>query len=256
MGGLVRRIFELAITGNYSLKDITRQTRDWGLKSPQGKRIGGKYLTTSVVHYVLTNPFYSGVLTYQGEGYPGAHQPVITPEEFDRVQMALGRPGKAAPKKHLFPFTGIMRCGECGSAITAEHKVNRFGSRYIYYHCTHKQLDSRCRQRVIRAEVLENEFVAFIEGLTVKPRMHALLLREIKGNGNDLKKERQARNSGLKQEEERLTKERAALTALRLRELIDDEEFATERRRIEAEQRRIAEARKATEDGAWILMVI
>jgi hypothetical protein len=145
-----------------------------------------------------------------------------------------------------------MRCGECGSAITAEHKVNRFGSRYIYYHCTHKQLDSRCRQRVIRAEVLENEFVAFIEGLTVKPRMHALLLREIKGNGNDLKKERQARNSGLKQEEERLTKERAALTALRLRELIDDEEFATERRRIEAEQRRIAEARKATEDGAWI----
>ncbi len=249
---LMRRMFDLARTGSYSVKDITRQTWGWGLKTPQGRRIGGRFLTPSVVHYALTNRFYSGVLVYRGEAYPGAHQPLVTPEEFERVQIALGRAGKPIRKKHVFPFTGLMHCGECGSAITAEHKVNRFGSRYIYYHCTRKQLEGRCRQLAIRAEALEAEFVSFLAGLTIKPRMHALLLRELKSNGRNREAESQAQLAALGRQEQTLAKERATLTTLRLRELIDDAEFAAERRRIDDELRQMAEARIATSGGTWI----
>ena len=30
--------------------------------------------------------------------------------------------------------------------VTAEHKTNRFGNRYVYYHCTKRRLDPRCPQ--------------------------------------------------------------------------------------------------------------
>ncbi len=42
---LVRRMFELALTGAYSLKDIVRETRNWELRTLQRKRIGGRYLS-------------------------------------------------------------------------------------------------------------------------------------------------------------------------------------------------------------------
>lgn len=249
---LVRRMFDLALTGSYSIKEIAKQSREWGFKTARGKRMGGNFLRSNVVHYVLTNPFYAGLLVHQGQTYPGAHTPVVTEEEFARVQQVLRSRGKPTPQKHVFAFTGLLRCGECESSITAEHKTNRFGSHYVYYHCTRKKMDGQCRQKVIRAEVLDAQFSAFIEALTIKPRMHALLIREIAGNASHRETEREAGLALLAREEQNLAKERAAVTTLRLRELIDDTEFAAERSRIDRELLRLTEARKAVDGGTWI----
>ncbi|MDR3500682.1 MAG: recombinase family protein [Parvibaculum sp.] len=252
---LIRRIFELGMTGSYSVKDIALQTQKWGLKSPQRKRSGGKYLAPAVVYYILTNPFYSGVLTHDGQTMPGAHQPVVTREEFGRVQAALRRPGKAAPKRHVFAFTGLMRCGECGAAITAEHKRNAYGSRYVYYHCAKTRRDVRCTQRVIQAKDLETQLLAIVEGVAIKPRMHAAMLKLLRENGKDWHAEQQARLAVLERTTKLLAQERAALTTLRLRELIDDAEFMRERQRIEREDQALAETKAATEKANWFELV-
>jgi site-specific DNA recombinase len=250
---LVRRIFELGLIGSHSIKGITRETREWGLKTPQGRRIGGKYLTPSLVHHVLTNRFYAGIILWTGRSYPGAHKPIVTLEEFERVQTLLRRPGRPQPQKHSFPFTGLIRCGECASAITAEHKVNRFGTRYRYYHCTRKHLDSRCRQRVISSDALDAQFLAFIESLTIKPRVHQWLMARLRDNSADRQSEIRTRLNALDRVTETLARERNNLTTLRLRDLIDDAEFTRERQRIEQEQRKLAELRKAAEQGVnWI----
>jgi hypothetical protein len=48
---------------------------------------------------------------------------MITEAEYDRVQILLGRNGNPRPQSHLeFAFTGIIRCGDCGRAVTAEEK--------------------------------------------------------------------------------------------------------------------------------------
>ena len=54
---------------------------------------------------------------------------MITREEYDKAQAILGKKGKQRPKTREFAYTGTVRCGECGAMITAEAKVNRFGSR-------------------------------------------------------------------------------------------------------------------------------
>lgn len=126
---LVRKIFDLALTGTQSPQQIRRLARDeWGLRLPKSRRSGGTPLSLSSIYRVLTNPFYAGIIEWNGQLHPGRHQPMITLGEFERIQAHFGRPIKARPKQTSFPFTGLIRCGACGLAITAEHKVNRFGS--------------------------------------------------------------------------------------------------------------------------------
>jgi hypothetical protein len=49
---------------------------------------------------------------------------MITLEEFDRVQVLLGRKGKPRPKEHFFAFTGFIRCAECGCLYTARQSAS------------------------------------------------------------------------------------------------------------------------------------
>ncbi len=243
---LVRRLFEMALTGSYSLRDMVEETRRWGFTSFQYQRMGGKYLSTSLVHHMLTNPFYAGIILWNGSIHPGAHTPVVTMEEFDRVQAALRRPGKEQLQKHTFPFTGMIRCGECGMMVTAEHKTNRYGQHYIYYHCTKRNRDVPCSQPVIQAGALEAQMREFLGTVAVKPRTHSWLVEQLRANRSHLVAERQGKIDALEKVAATLERERRNLTTLRLRDLVDDAEFDRERNRIELEQRKLAEAQAAT----------
>ena len=49
------------------------------------------------VTYMLKNPFYYGHFRYAGEVHEGKHQPVISKQLFDQVQVILDRKGKPQP---------------------------------------------------------------------------------------------------------------------------------------------------------------
>ena len=137
---IVRRIFDEMLTTTSSVEDITRiANEDWGYRTPKRKRIGGGPLGRSTLYHMLTNPFYTGYILWGGQLYPGKHEPIVSIAEFDRVQQLLGRPSRPRPHRHEFAYTGTIRCGACQRMITAEHKVNRHGTHYLYYHCTRKR---------------------------------------------------------------------------------------------------------------------
>jgi hypothetical protein len=88
--------------------------------------MGGKPMARSGIYQTFTKPFYFGRFEYpagSGNWYQGKHEPMITEAEYDRVQTLLGRKGNPRPQRHFdFPFTGLIRCGECGLTVTAEEK--------------------------------------------------------------------------------------------------------------------------------------
>jgi len=113
---LVRKIFELYATGNYSLKDLRKFTISAGLFSKNGNK-----LSVSVIQNILQNPFYYGMFKYNGELWQGKHEPMIAKKLFDKCQKVLanrGRPQKRNIKEYA--FRGLLICGECGCAITSE----------------------------------------------------------------------------------------------------------------------------------------
>lgn len=160
---LVRRMWDLLLQGISPIQVHRIAAEEWGLKTVIHKKYGGGPLSLSGVYRTFTNPFYYGVIERKEGVFNGNHEPMITQDEFCRAQAILGRKGKPRPKTRRFAFTGLIRCGECGGAITAEEKVNRFGSHYVYYHCTKKNRAAHCSQRVIRQEELERQILEYLE---------------------------------------------------------------------------------------------
>ena len=250
---LVRRIFDFALTGGYSLRRLTEEARNWGLKTRLRKRSGGKYLSVGNVHHLLKNPFYIGVLEWSGQAYPGAHEPMVTQEDFAIVQRHLSRFGKLPPKKRIFAFRRLIRCGECGLSITAEEKINRYGYHYTYYHCTKRRMDYCCSQRSARAETIDTAFLQFLEAHRPPEMLHRWVLSEIQKLRSGVAIEKDAEVHALQRALDDTTRAINNLTALRIRDLLTDEEYATQRNSLVAEQGTIRERLAAVENGAtWL----
>src|SRR5258708_1518222 len=82
---------------------------------------------------VLSNTFYIGVMNWHGKLYPHGYELFINKELFDRVQEVRDSHNKKKFKYAGKPYfyRGLLRCGQCGCAITPEkHKG------HVYYHCT------------------------------------------------------------------------------------------------------------------------
>jgi len=238
---LIRKMWDLMLTGNYTppkILDIANS--EWGLKTRKFKRIGGNPLSRSSIYKIFTNLFYARIVKNAGVQYRGAHDQMITLEEYDRVQMILGRKGKPRPKTHIFAFTGLMRCGECGAMITAEEKVKRQKNgnihRYIYYHCT-KRKNPNCTQKCIEEKELEKQIKAAIDTITIPPELHDFALKWLK---KENKKESQTTTAVLDSQEKGYKdclKKLAGLIDMRAGGEINEEEFQSRKIPLTAEKK-------------------
>jgi site-specific DNA recombinase len=250
---LVRRMWDLMLSGSYSPRKIwALATNEWGLRTPQGKRQGGKFITLSATYNILTNPFYAGVLVWKGEMHPGKHQPMVTLDEFERVQALLGRPGKPQPQKRTFAFTGLIRCGSCGLSITAEEKTKQSGLHYTYYHCT-RRLTPRCTELSIELRDLERQIIAFLGEIAMPEPLHEWGLRELRSTREERLSLEHTRIRALENSLVQVDRSLHALTDLRLRSLIDDAEFVTKRAELQQESLRLRQviASRQQANGNW-----
>lgn len=197
---LIRKAWETMLTGTHSPIQVLRKlNNEWGYRTPKHKRIGGKPMSRSQIYKTFTDPFYYGEFEYpekSGNWYTGKHQPMITKDEFEQVQIFLGNKGRPRPKTHEFDYTGLLRCGECEAMITAEEKYQticsvckyKFASlnktdcphchtmitamdnptrlHYTYYHCT-KRKKKKCNQKSIRIEDFEKQFNSLLERIEI-----------------------------------------------------------------------------------------
>ena len=171
---LVRKVWDFALKGTHTIPQILElATNEWGLRNREGNKIA-----QSAIYCMLTNTFYYGMFEWpkgNGNWYQGKHEPMITIDEYDRVQILLGRKGKPRPKRHAFTFIGTMQCGECGAAITAEekNKIQQNGNvhHYIYYHCTKRKIPT-CTQKTLEEKKLSEQIDEVLTGLTIPEEFH------------------------------------------------------------------------------------
>lgn len=230
----IRTIFELMLSEQYSPSQIWRIARyEWDFRTVRRRRVGGRPIAPSYVYKILANPFYAGVLLWNGRSYRGAHEPVVSWHEFQRVQQLLAKTEKPRPITRHFTFTGMIRCGECGFMVTAERKVNRFGSRYTYYHCSKRRLDYRCRQPSVAADALDQQIVDFLAGIAIPDRIEQWIIKNLttvhEQQQDAIEERRKALQSALERTESALEN----LIAMRARSLITDNEFLRERGQLE-----------------------
>jgi len=246
---LIRRMFELMLTG-HTPRQIALIARDeWGFRTPKRRKIGGAPLAMSSVYKILGNPFYAGVIVWDGQTYPGKHEPIVTLAEFERVQGRLHRRDVIRPQRHTFAFTGMIRCSGCGHLITAQHNTNRYGRRYIYYHCVNRRLGPRCREPAVEARKLDAQIEAFLSTLAIEPRMETWLLQELATARDHALEMARAQALSLEASIRDTKAQLGELTGLRLRNLLSDEEYLAKRQELQTKELLLRERLSSLEGG-------
>ena len=238
---LIRKMWDLMLTGNYTPPQILAiANNEWGYRTRKTKRGGGNHMSRSGIYKIFTSLFYAGIIDWNGVQYEGKHEKMITLDEYDRVQKILGRKGKARPQKHKFPYTGFIRCAECGCLYTAETKTKLIKStgeikEYTYYHCTRKKKDIKCSQKeALRGDDLEKQIKDELEKYTIIPDFLDWALEDLnKNNDNEIEdrsKIYEMQHKTLGQAQGELDE----LTKMRYRLLIDDETFLKEKKALQS----------------------
>ena len=145
---IVRMIFNLYTEQGYSIIEITRQLNALGYKTRAGKSFENRG-----IKYILTNEVYTGKSVWNKRDSAsrpkdktewiiadGAHEPIISPEQFQRAKVRLEsnyRPRYAKPSGVCSHWlSGIVKCSACGRSLSISLAgANKQGKRYIYLQC-------------------------------------------------------------------------------------------------------------------------
>lgn len=132
---VLNRIFVATLAGGSQL-GIARELTAEGIPTVRGAK-----WRQPTVRQILMNPLYKGYLRYDGEEYPGQHEPIVSEEVWEEAaQMRAARArtsggGRGRPPKGNFLFRkGMLRC-ECGAAMVTRTDPNRASAPSETYVC-------------------------------------------------------------------------------------------------------------------------
>ena len=289
---LLQRAVHLVLSGLYTPPQVLKKLNtEWGYQTPKHRRLGGLPLSRASLYRVLVDPFYYGLFEFprrSGNWYQGQHEPMITEEEFWRIQQLLGKDGRPRPQKHSFAYTGLMQCGECSGAITAELKEQvicskckvKFSSRnrttcpqcgtgiadmehpthlrYVYYHCTRRK-KTPCAQGVVEVHQLEAQVLQLLDTLTLSEPVKDWCIQKIEREAQQDTQHRAPLRQSLQEAHENCRKRLDNLLKLKISpqnstgELLSDEEFAIQKSALSQEARRLEQKLAGVEQhaGLW-----
>ena len=182
---IVKRIFDYALAGhgpNYIRRRLEEQkvpcptwwNRQRGLRShftkwEQADPENGRFIWDfTVIKDILVNPVYTGAIASQKTNYrfklgtisekkpeewiivEGMHEAIISPQDFETVQKKLRSRQRPKEDGTFSLFAGIIKCGECGKALTirrtnAKHPQNIYScvtyNKYGKHHCTQHRVE-------------------------------------------------------------------------------------------------------------------
>ena len=171
------------LLNDYGILCPSAYKRQKGLKYQNPNADMGKGLwSVMTVTGILKNQIYTGDMVqgrYRKKSYKihvqeavpeeewfivsNTHEPIIKREDFNQVQELLKRDTRTAPnQKSLYLFSGFLRCGDCGKAMTRSKVKNN-----VYYNCsTYKnQSKNACTKHTIRHRDLEPAVLEVIRQL-------------------------------------------------------------------------------------------
>lgn len=136
---IIKRMFEDYMAGI----SITKLRDKLNKEGHIGKEIPWTYRT---IRQTLDNPIHAGFIRFKGEIYPGNHEPIISKELYDNVQLELDIRQKQAyeqsnnprPFQAKYMLSGRIRCGYCGAPLTIQISKLKDGSRRYRYTCKNR----------------------------------------------------------------------------------------------------------------------
>lgn len=174
---IVRWCLEQYASGEWTVNELVVAARSRGLTSRPTRVRPSEPINPTTMHNLLRNPYYMGVIAYNGFHYEGKHEALVSPETWLRIQDILAAHRHAGEKDRKWPhyLRGSIFCGACGGRLVfSRHRGN--GGLYEYYHCVKKKLKANnCRRGGIRLHAVEDGIARFYQTFQLPPERIAEL---------------------------------------------------------------------------------
>jgi len=167
----VKKMFELYATGEYSFQTTGELLLEQGLHAKGKPEVP---LCKEKIRVTLQNPFYIGIMKWKGKEYKGIHEPIISEELYYKVQDILRSRKKPNKRKNSFLFSGLIKCGVCGSSYTTEIQKGR----YVYYRCTEHKM--KHKHQYWREEKLNTEIESVLSSMKIPTEIFEVLKQTLK----------------------------------------------------------------------------
>lgn len=193
------------------IRSIISNLNTRGIPSPRNK---GSW-NWATIHYILTNPVYTGMRTY-GRHSSGKyhivddrgevskvrgprkrvtreqplyyaedqHEPLVDAHLFITNQHKLQERKRSKQRTRVSPYllTGILFCGHCGGKMYGGRaKTNLNGTVIRYYACStgDKQGSSRCKNYLIRKDRIEQFVLSVVHNVMLVPEFESRVRQSI-----------------------------------------------------------------------------
>ncbi len=164
----IKQMFEKVANEQWSGRKVYRWLIENDFKTKTGKP-----LVLANIYLILRNSYYYGEFEFpvgSGNWYTGKHTPIIDKVLFEKVQTTLNEKYVPKTESKEFAFTKLIKCGYCGSGISADEKFKKLKdggvNRHVYYFCT-KARNIDCKNAPINEHGLIDELIELMDKINL-----------------------------------------------------------------------------------------
>lgn len=165
----IREVFALRAAGA-GYVELARFLNARGLR-PRSK-VGNAYFTKTALQSLIETKFYMGVVVLGAESKPGAHEAIITEDEWLRAQAVVKRL-RTSRSRRARMLAGLAECSSCGVGLNISQS-GRGASLTDYYR---EGAKGACGSKRWRADEIERRIDELVAGMAADESWLASLER-------------------------------------------------------------------------------
>lgn len=252
-GPLIRKLMDLTLTGAYNYAQLQEEAYKLGIKG----KISGNKLAKETVRRILKQPFYCGEFLYLDEIHKGSHDPIITKQEFEKIQKIISSNSRPKRCKHDYTYAARVECVECEGVMSGEYQKG-----IHYYRCSRaKGKDATCSNtKHIRQDQLDLDLEQLLSKIAIPESIVKWSLKYLK---RVYLKENKVMTLKRKQQQKALNDTQRKLQRLTTKwlsesnsngDLISDEEYKIQKIAISEKLSQLEELAKdnSSQEESWL----
>lgn len=151
---IITASFEKYLEPGQTLNGIAEYLEQRGITSRKGRP-----LSKSAVHKNMQNPFYIGLISFNGRIYDGAQTPLLDKKLFDAVLAKIRGKRPAKNRIHVTPLKGIATCAYCKRVLSWQLQKGH------YYGACQRSLALCKKRKYIRLDLVEDVILEHFDKL-------------------------------------------------------------------------------------------
>jgi site-specific DNA recombinase len=231
---LIRLAFELYATGDWNIRTLAEHLANQGLNMPPKAKLPGKLMDKRLLSGVLKNPYYKGLIRWNGAYWPGAHPALVSEDLWDKVQgvLATNRNGERS-RKHEHFLKSTVYCGECGGRLIIHKATSRSGTIYPYFVCSNKvRKANQCKHKATLIDDAEQSIISLYDKITISNQQKEQLKQWMDIYIDKSSKQHAAEHLNLKKQKEKLERQQLKLLDAHYEDAIPIDLFKQEQEKL------------------------